>query len=88
MSQLDYGIPATRQATFSTPSVLSLVVALAGITVDGNVWKLLLCITAFFLGAIGIAVALMPGNRGGLLSVLAILMGVIGALIAVVRIIF
>jgi hypothetical protein len=87
MSQLDYGVPATRQATFSTPSVLSLVVALAGWFAASPTWALVLCILSGLLGVIGVIVALMPGIRGGLLSVLSILMGLIGIVIAIIRLI-
>lgn len=87
MSQLDYTVPATRKATFSTPSVLSLVCAIAGFAVARPLWALVLCAAAAILGLIGVIVALMPGIRGGLLSTLAILMGLVGFLVAIVRII-
>lgn len=85
MSQLDYGVPATRKATFSTPSVLSLVLAMAGWFAHSPVWALVACITAVLLGSLGVLVALMPERRGGLLSMLSIVMALFGIVFSIIR---
>lgn len=87
MNQLDTGVPLTRKATFSTPSILSLVAAIGGFFVDNAGLALLLCIVAGVLGLIGVIVALLPGIRGGLLSILSILMGLIGIVVAIIRLV-
>lgn len=86
MSQLDYGrVPASRKATFSTPSILSLACAIGGFFVDRAGLALLICIAGAVFGVIGVVVALLPGIRGGFLSILAILLGLIGVIVSIVR---
>ena len=86
MTQVDYGtVPASRKATFSIPSILSLAAAIGSFIVDRPGIALMLSIAAAVLGVIGVIVAILPGIRGGILSILAIVMGAIGILTAIIR---
>lgn len=77
--------PAARKASFSLPSILALICAIAGFSVESAGGALLLCIAAGLLGALGVVLALLPGVRGGLVSVASIVMGLIGVVVAIVR---
>ena len=88
MSQLEYGnVPATRKASFSIPSILSILCAIGSFMVDSAGMTLLLAIAAGVLGLIGVVIAILPGVRGGILSFIAIGLSAIGILVAVVRLI-
>ena len=45
----------------------------------------MLAIVAIVLGLIGFLAALLPGTRGGILSVLAMGLGIIGAIAGIIR---
>lgn len=73
-------------AAFSIPSILALIAALASFVVSPG-YQLLLSVTAAVLGAIGCVMALLPGVRGGIISMLSLVIGALGLLIAIVRLI-
>ena len=89
MSQIQYGgtVPATRRATFSIPSILSILCAIGSFMVNSAGMTLVLAIAAGVLGLIGVVVAIMPNVRGGILSFIAIGLSAIGILIAIGRLI-
>ena len=75
---------ATSKASFSIPSILAIVAAILSFNV-GAILGLFFAGVAFVLGAIGLMLALSPGKRGGMLSILAVIMSVIGVIAAVVK---
>jgi hypothetical protein len=86
MTDLNYGnVPSSRRATFSIPSILAIVCAL-GSFFTGAGLALLLCILAIVFGIIGAVLALLPGTRGGMMSILSIALAAIGVIVALVRI--
>jgi hypothetical protein len=75
------------KATFSIPSILAIISAIASFAVDGAGWALILSIAAGVLGLIGVAAALLPGVRGGFVSIFSIFLGALGVITAIVRIV-
>lgn len=72
---------------FSIASILAIVAAISSFVVGAG-WGLLLAIAAIILGVIGVAIALLPGVRGGVLSTVSVLLGAIGIVGAILRIVF
>lgn len=73
-----------RKSSFSIPSILAIVCAIASFFVGAGA-GFLLAVLAIILGGIGFLLALMPGTRGGVASVVSILAGVIGVIAAIVK---
>ena len=83
-----YPIHYRRSAPqFSLVSILAVVAAVASFFV-GSGLGVLLAVAAIVLGAIGAIMALMPQTRGGFMSVIAVLAGVIGIVAAILRLFF
>jgi len=57
-----------------------------GFTFDTEL-GIFLAIAAVVLGAVGIVLSILPGRRGGLLSAISVLLGVVGVAVAIIRII-
>lgn len=79
-------VPA-RKATFSIPSILSIICAIGSFFVDSAGMTLLLAIGAGLFGIIGCIAALLPHVRGGIISFVAIGLGAIGIIVAIIRLI-
>lgn len=75
---------ATSKASFSIASILAIVAAILSFNV-GAILGLLLAAAAFIFGALGLVFALSPGTRGGMLSILAVILSLIGVIAAVVK---
>lgn len=73
-----------REASFSLPSILALVVAL-GSFFGGALWQFFLALGAIVLGTIGVAASVSPAKRGGLISLASIGIGLIAIVIALIR---
>jgi hypothetical protein len=71
-------------AKFSIPSIIAIVAAIASFPV-GALFGFLLAIVAVIFGAIGIVLSLSSRVRGGVVSTLAILAGMLGILAALVK---
>jgi hypothetical protein len=71
-------------AAFSIPSILAIIAAVGSFMVSPG-YQLLLSIAAAVLGLIGVVVSLLPGVRGGIISLFSLVVGSIGALIAIIR---
>lgn len=69
---------------FSAPSILAFIAALASFAVSPG-YQLLLCIAALVLGAIGVIASLLPSVRGGIMSLFSLVVGGLGAIVAIVR---
>ena len=77
---------ATGKAAFSIPSLLAVAAAL-GSFATGAFLGTLLAIAAIVLGVLGALLALSPRVRGGMISVLSILLGLIGIIAAVFKLV-
>ena len=72
---------------YSIASVLSVVCAI-GSFMSGAILGLILAVVAILLGSFGALLSLSPHRRGGFLSTLAMIAGVIGIIAAVFKAIF
>lgn len=75
---------ATSKASFSIASILAIIAAILSFNV-GAILGLLLAAAAFIFGAFGLVLALSPGTRGGMLSILAVILSLIGVIAAIVK---
>ena len=73
-----------QKASFSIPSILSLIAAVLSFT-SGALWGLLLAGLAVVLGVLGVVLSLSPKVRGGLISVVGVLGGAVGVIAAVIK---
>lgn len=83
-----YPLPMRRTAPpqFSLVSILAFVAAIASFFVGWGI-GLILAISAIVLGAVGVLLSLSPSTRGGFMSVFAVLIGVVGIVAAIIRLI-
>ncbi|HYO11289.1 MAG TPA: hypothetical protein VER17_20155 [Tepidisphaeraceae bacterium] len=72
--------PAPRPS-FSIPSILAIVAAVISFRV-GALTGLLLAIAAIVLGIIGLLLSLSPRVRGGIVSIVGVVAGLIGIIAA------
>ena len=80
---MDTQVPATR-ASFSIPSVIAIICALASFAV-GAFWGFVLALIAIFFGVIGMVMALSARVRGGMVSILSIVAAVAGIVVAGIK---
>ena len=71
---------------YSVPSMLAVAAAVGSFMVGAGL-GIFLAIAAVVLGAVGIVLSVLPGRRGGLLSAISVLLGVVGVAVAIIRII-
>lgn len=76
-----------KREVFSIPSIIAIVAALLSFVVSAG-WALFLAVVAILFGVVGFVVALSPRIRGGVVSMLSMFAGGLGALVAVLRLIF
>jgi hypothetical protein len=74
----------TSKTSFSIASILAIITAILSFKV-GAIFGLLLAAVAFIFGAIGLVLALSPGTRGGMLSILAVILSLVGVIAAIVK---
>jgi hypothetical protein len=74
----------TTKASFSLPSILAVLAAL-GSFASGAFWALILAVLAMVFGLIGVLISLSPNVRGGLMSILSMLAGLLGLGLAVIK---
>jgi hypothetical protein len=72
---------------FSLPSILAVVAAIVSFKA-GAFLGTLLAIAAIVLGLLGALLAISPRVRGGMISILSIIAGVIGIIAAVFKLVF
>ncbi len=70
--------------SFSLPSILAVVAAVLSFNF-GATLGLVFAIVAIVLGALGVLLALSPRIRGGMISIVSILAGVVGIVAAVFK---
>ena len=75
--------PATR-ASFSLPSVIALIAAIASF-MTGAFLGFLLAVIAIFFGIIGVALSVAPAKRGGVISTFGIGAGMLGIIAALIK---
>ena len=73
-----------QKATFSIPSIISLVAAIFSFS-SGAVWGFVLAGVAVIFGILGVLLSLSPKVRGGFISILGVLGGGLGVLAAVIK---
>lgn len=73
-----------RKAGFSIPSIIAIIAALISFG-TGAFWGFVLAMIAIVFGVIGILLSLSPNVRGGFVSVLSLVAGAIGILVAVLK---
>jgi hypothetical protein len=79
---------ARSNSSFSVPSILAIVAAIGSFMVGGSGFlALILAGAAVLLGVIGLVLALGPNTRGGVVSVLSVGAGVLGVVVAIVRLV-
>lgn len=72
---------------FSLPSIIAIIAAVTSFFVGAG-WGLILAIVAIVAGVIGLAMALAPGVRGGIISFVSIAAGLLGIIAAVLKLVF
>ena len=75
---------APGKAHFSIPSLIAIAAAIASFFVSPGA-GFLLAIVAIIFGVLGFIVALAPSVRGGIVSVLSLMLASIGIVIAIIR---
>lgn len=75
---------SSKPAVFSIASILSIVAAI-GSFMTGAILGLILAIVAIFFGFIGVLMSFAESRRGGIVSILAVVGGVLGIVAAVVK---
>ena len=76
-----------RKAKFSAPSLIAIAAAIISLFLSAG-WGLLFAVVAIVLGVVGFFLALSPRVRGGVVSVVSMLAGGLGILIALLRFVF
>ena len=88
MTTVNYGndgVSRNSKPHFSVPSLLAIGCALGSFFVGAGA-AMLLCILAIVFGAIGLVISLLPGVRGGIISIVSIVLALIGVVVALIRI--
>jgi len=79
------GGPIAAHQVHSLASIVAIVAAIASFFVHSGVFGLVLAIAAIVLGLVGFVKAASPRVSGGMISLVAIGLGVIAAVFAVLR---
>ena len=74
----------TTKATFSLPSIIAVIAAIASFA-TGAFWGLILALVAIFFGILGVVMSLSSRVRGGMVSTLSMLAGVLGIVVAGIK---
>lgn len=75
------------KAKFSIPSLISLIAAIAIFMVHNGFGIFLLAGVSIFFGLIGLFISFLPKVRGGIVSFLGIIAGLIGVVISLVKLV-
>lgn len=76
-----------KEAKFSIPSIIAICAAIGSLFLSAG-WGLFLALVAIVLGVVGFLMALSPRVRGGVVSILSLLAGALGVIIALLRFVF
>jgi hypothetical protein len=74
------------KAHFSVPSLIAIVAAIASYFSSAGV-GFLLAIIAIGFGVLGVILSMAPSVRGGFISILSLIAGAIGILVAIIKVI-
>ncbi len=74
----------TKKASYSIPSILAIAAAI-GSFMTGAIIGLLLAACAFIFGLVGLLLALSPKTRGGMISILAVVLSFVGVIAAIIK---
>jgi hypothetical protein len=80
-------IQTTNEGALTIPAILSIVCVFVSFA-SGAALGLLAAVAAIFFGLMGVALAVLPQKRGGMLSVVSIVLGLIGIIAAVFKLVF
>jgi hypothetical protein len=75
---------ATTRTKFSIPSLIAIAAAIASFA-TGAMWGFILAMVAVVFGAIGLVLALSPRVRGGIVSFVGVIGGLLGLLAAIIK---
>jgi hypothetical protein len=71
----------TKRASFSIPSIIAVVAAVASF-MTGAIWGLILAFIAILFGVIGVLLSMSPTVRGGVISMVGLFAGLLGIVAA------
>ncbi|MBK1880864.1 hypothetical protein JIN85_00475 [Luteolibacter pohnpeiensis] len=74
----------TKKAAFSIPSIISIIAAILTFA-TGAFFGLIWAGVAVVFGLLGVLLSLSPSIRGGFLSILGVLGGLIGVIAAIIK---
>jgi hypothetical protein len=74
----------SARAKFSIPSIIAIIAAIASFAV-GAFWGFILGLVAVFFGAIGLLLSFSPTVRGGFVSIIGVMGGLLGLIAAVIK---
>jgi hypothetical protein len=80
-------ITRARHPEYSLPSILAIAAAIASFFF-GAFLGFVLAIAAIVLGVIGMALAVAPSIRGGIISIISVVAGLLGIIAAPFKLIF
>ena len=72
------------RASFSIPSILSVLAAIGSFT-SGAFFGMVLAAVAVIFGIIGVLLSLAPAKRGGVISTFGVVAGALGVIAAVIK---
>ena len=75
---------SASRASFSIPSLIAIGCAIASFT-TGAFWGFVLAVIAVLFGVLGFIMSLSSKRRGGVVSTLAVIGGVLGVVAAIVK---
>ena len=75
----------TIQKKFSIPSIISIISAILSFQF-GAILGMLFALAAIVAGLFGVILALSPKNRGGITSIVALALGAVGVIAAIIKI--
>ncbi len=75
---------STNRATFSIPSIIAIIAAIASFYF-GATLGLICAAVAFIFGMIGLGLAVSPKTRGGIISIIAVILSLIGVIAAIFK---
>ena len=81
MTTYDTADRRTGGQSFSIASIVAIIAAIASFVIDSPFWTIFLAISAVIAGLIGVVLALSPNVRGGIVSTVALLLGLLAAAI-------
>ncbi len=77
-------MPENSRASFSIPSLIAIVAAVASFF-QGATFGLLLALAAIVFGAIGVLLSFSARKRGGIVSLTSVVFGIVGIIAAIIK---